>query len=189
VYVLWRDLPTGVSYLAVRTAGDPEAMISTVTRAIRAVDAAVPIADVRSLEAEMNLAIAGRELRLALVASFAVLAFGVALVGLVAVLGRSVSERRRELAIRAALGATPGMAVGLIVWNGTTLVVAGVVLGELGTAAAGRELASLVYGVSPYDPVTYVGVAIVVTVLAVLACYLPARRAARIDPLELLRAE
>jgi putative ABC transport system permease protein len=108
---------------------------------------------------------------------------------LAAVLGRSVSERQRELAIRAALGATSGMAVGLIVWNGTMLVGAGVVLGELGTAAVGRELASLVYGVSPYDPVTCVGMAIVVTVLAGRACYLPARRAARIDPLELLRAE
>lgn len=189
VYVRWRQLPVGAPYLAVRVAGAPEAMIPVVARAIHEVDPSVPLLDARTLDAEMNLAIAGRELRLWLVADFSIVAFSVALVGLFAVLGRSVTERRREIAIRSALGATPRNTLALVVSAGARLTLLGLAVGFGGALAAGRWLASLLYGVSPYDAPTYVAVAVVVACGAGLACYLPARRAMRLNPGELMRVE
>ncbi len=189
VYVRWHQLPVGTLYLAVRVAGDPAAMIPVVARAIHEVDPTVPLLDARTLDAEMNRAIAGRELRLWLVTAFAIVALAVVLVGLFAVLGRSVTERRRELAVRAALGATLRDAMALVVRAGARLTLLGLIVG-FGTAlAAGHWLASLLYGVSPYDPPAYAVVAVVVVCGAAVACYLPARRAARLNPVELMRAE
>lgn len=189
VYVLWQNLPTGFTYVVARTTGSPAALLSDLRSAVRAADPGLPLPDLRSLDDEMNLAIAGRELRLQLVGAFAGLAFVVAVLGLAAALGRSVVERREELAIRSALGATPEGVVRLIASGGLRLVAIGVALGLIATAATGRWLASLLSGVSPYDPVTYVVVALGVIATSAIACYLPARRAARVDPLELLRGE
>jgi ABC-type antimicrobial peptide transport system permease subunit len=100
-----------------------------------------------------------------------------------------VVERRRELAIRMALGASADRVVRTVLREGLILILAGLVLGVAGAAAAARGLARLLYGVGPYDSVTFVGTAGVVAVLSVVACYLPARRAARVEPLELFRAE
>jgi putative ABC transport system permease protein len=104
-------------------------------------------------------------------------------------LGRLVVERRRELAIRTALGSSPERTIGLIVRHGATLIATGIIFGTAAAAAASRVLARLLYGVSPYDPGTFTVVAGLVAAAALVACYLPARRAARIDPLALLRAE
>jgi ABC-type antimicrobial peptide transport system permease subunit len=113
----------------------------------------------------------------------------VVLVGLFAVLGRSVTERHRELAVRAALGATPRDAVALVVGAGARSTLLGLAVG-FGTAlAAGRWLASLLYGVSPYDPPTYAVVAVVVVCGAGVGCYLPVRRAARLNPVALMRTD
>jgi putative ABC transport system permease protein len=189
VYVLWQNLPTGVTYLVARTTGSTSGLLSDIHGAVHALDPGLPLADLRSLDDEMNLAIAGRELRLDLVAAFAGLAFVVAVLGLAGALARSVVERREELAIRSALGATPGGVVGLIATGGLRLVAIGIAVGLVATAAMGRWLASLLSGVSPYDPATYATVAVTVLATAALACYLPARRASNVDPLELLRGE
>jgi putative ABC transport system permease protein len=189
VYVLWQNLPTAYSFLVARTAGDPSALMSSIRFVVHDLDPGLPLPTLRSLDEEMNLAIAGRELRLELVAAFAVLALLVAVLGLSAALARSVVERRGELAIRSALGATPRGVVRLVATGGLRLVGVGVLLGLVATAGCGRWLASLLAGVSPYDPATYVAVGIVVLVTAATACYLPARRAARIDPLQLLRGD
>ena len=189
IYVLWQNLPTGFTYLVARTAGSPAALLSDVRNAVRTADPGLPLPELRTLDDEMDLAIAGRELRLDLVAAFAGLAFVVAVLGLAAALARSVVERREELAIRSALGATPDGVVRLIASGGLRLVAIGIALGLVATAATGRWLASLLSGVSPYDAATYLVVAVSVLVTSAIACYLPARRAARVDPLELLRGE
>ena len=189
VYVLWQNLPTAPSYLLARTGGDPATLIAAVRTVVHDLDPGLPLPTVRSLGEEMNLAIAGRELRLDLVAAFALLALLVAVVGLSATLARSVVERREELAIRSALGASPRGMVGLVASGGLRLVTVGIAVGLGASALAGRSLASLLAGVSAYDPVTYGGVALLVLGTAVVACYLPARRASRIDPLALLRPE
>jgi putative ABC transport system permease protein len=189
VYVLWQNLPTAYSYLVARTAGDPTALMSSIRIVVHDLDPGLPLPTLRTLDDEMNLAIAGRELRLELVAAFAILALLVAVLGLSAALARSVVERRAELAIRSALGATPRSVISLIATGGLRLVGVGVALGSVATAGCGRWLASLLAGVSPYDPATYAAVGLVVLVTAATACYLPARRAARVDPLQLLRGE
>jgi ABC-type antimicrobial peptide transport system permease subunit len=109
--------------------------------------------------------------------------------GLLTSLARGVAERRRELAIRLAIGATSGGAVRLMVFAGLRIVAIAVVVGLALAAAAGRALASVVYGISPYDPVTYATVAVAAVVIGLAACYLPARRASHIAPMELLKSE
>jgi len=189
VYALWQNVPTGISYLVARTTGDPRTLATMLTETVRELDPGLPLLDVRSLDDEMSLSIAGRELRLWLVACFAGLAFAVALVGLWAALARSVTERRKELAIRSALGATPHGVMAVVATQGVVLTGAGLVIGMAAAVAVGRWMASLLSGVSPYDPLTYAAVAVVVFAMSAVACYLPARRASKIDPLELLRSE
>lgn len=117
------------------------------------------------------------------------LSIAVALVGLGGLLARAVTERRRELAIRIALGASRPGAVGIIVREGALLAAAGVVLGLGAGAGAARWLQSLLYGVSPLDPLTFAGVALLVSAAALMTSFLSAHRAARIEPVELLRSE
>jgi ABC-type lipoprotein release transport system permease subunit len=111
------------------------------------------------------------------------------MVSLAGSLTRIVFERRQELAIRAALGATPARSVRTIMDEGVVLAGIGVSIGVGGALRVGRALRTLLHGVSPYDPATLVAVVLLVTVVSLLACYLPARRAARVDPLTLLRNE
>jgi hypothetical protein len=106
VYVPWRQLPMGTTHLVVRVAGDPRSLMPTVSQLVHELDPTVPIGDSRTLKVEINRAIAGREVRFWLVAYFSLVALAVALVGLLAKLGRGVTERRREIGIRMALGAT-----------------------------------------------------------------------------------
>jgi ABC-type antimicrobial peptide transport system permease subunit len=112
-----------------------------------------------------------------------------AAVGLFGVLSYVVSQRTQELGIRLALGAARGNVLGLVLRQGLQVTIAAVVLGAIGSLAAGRAIASLLYGVSPHDPVVLVSVAVVLTVVAVVASYLPAYRATRVDPMVALRTE
>jgi putative ABC transport system permease protein len=187
MYVQWKDLPAGVSYLVVRTSGNPSSMATVVRDAVRRMDAQMPVPQLRTLGEEAAESIAERRLRVVPAIAFAVLALAVALVGLSGTQTRAVAERRRELAIRAAVGASPRQAVWLIVRDGALVSGVGLLVGIGAAAATGRALARLLYGVSPYDPLTFVAVAIVIAAATLAACYIPARRAARVEPLELLR--
>jgi len=189
IYTRWADLPASVSNLLVRTGGDPTLLASTLRRTLRDVDPSLPVTDIRTLRQEYATSIADRRIRLIPAAGLAVLAVAVALVGLGGLLARAVTERRRELAIRTVLGSSPAATVGIIVREGILLAAAGVILGLGAGAAAARWLRSLLYGVSPLDPLTFVGVALVVSAAAIMTSFLSARRAARIEPLELLRSE
>jgi putative ABC transport system permease protein len=189
IYLLWNDLPAGTSYLVVRSAGDPLALAPALRRVVRDGDPSMPVPDVRSLEEEILRSIADRRMRVLPSASFAVLALAVALLGLSAAASRSVAERRRELAVRAALGATPAGNLNIVVREAAWWAAFGVVAGLCGAAAAGRTMARLLYGVSPYDPLTFAAVAVLVGGATLGVCYVAARRALRVDVLELLRAE
>lgn len=187
MYVQWKDLPAGVSYLVVRTAGDPSSMATAVRDVVRRTDSGMPVPQLRTLGEEAAESIAERRLRVVPAVAFAVLALAVALVGLSGTMTRAVAERRRELAIRAAVGATPRQAVWLIVRDGALVSAVGLVLGLGAAAVAGRALARLLYGVSPYDPLTFAAVTSLIAATTLAACYIPARRAANVEPLELLR--
>ena len=189
IYTRWADLPASVGHLVVRTSGDPALLASTLGRTLRKADPSLAVGDIRTLRQEYATSIAERRMRLVPAAGFALLAMAVALVGLGGLLARAVAERRRELAIRTVLGASPADAVAVVVREGVLLAAAGVILGLGAAVAAANWLKSLLYGVSPLDPLTFVAVALLVSAAAVLTSFLSARRAARIEPLELLRSE
>ncbi|MGE5358026.1 MAG: ADOP family duplicated permease [Bacteroidales bacterium] len=189
VYVLWPDLPAGLGHLVVRGSGSPAALTADLRRIVREADPSMPVPDVRLLQDEVTNSIADRRVRVVPALSFAVLALGVALTGLSAAMTRAIAERRRELAIRGALGASPSRTVRMVVGEGAIVTTAGVVLGLGAAAGVGRTLARLLYGVSPYDPLTFAVVGTLVGVCALGISYLAARRALRVDLLELLRSE
>lgn len=189
VYIPWRQLPLGTAFLAVRTSGDPRAIAPSILRLVHDVEPTLPIDEPRTLGDEVQRTLTPRTTRFVIVGLFAVSALALAVVGLVGALVRSVIERHRELAIRAALGATPARMARLVVVHGLGVAGAGVVLGTGASLAAGRAIASLIVGVSPYDPAVYAAIVAMTIVLAAAASALAARRAAAVDPVELMRAE
>ena len=186
---MWDHLPAGQPFLAVRTSATPASLAPALRTILRSVDPRMPLMPVRTLDEVVQRSVADERLRALLGGSVALLAFAVAMVGLAGSLTRIVFERRQELAIRAALGATPARSVRTIMDEGVALAAIGVSIGVGGALAVGRALRTLLHGVSPYDPVTLIAVVMLVTVVSLLSCYLPARRAARVDPLTLLRNE
>jgi predicted permease len=189
IYAMWSHFPAGRTFLAVRTQEPAAKMASSLRGILRERDPRIPLMPVRTLEEVVERSVSDRRLRALLGGSVALLAFAVAMVGLSGSLMRIVSERREELAIRAALGASPARAVRTIVREGILLAGIGVAVGCVAALAMGRALSSLLHGVSPHDPATLAAVAAFVGAVSLLASYIPARRAARVDPLLLLRSE
>jgi predicted permease len=182
----WVDV---VQSLAIRTRGDPAALVPSVERAIWSVDATPPLVRVTTMAELLAASEAQRSFALAVFAAFAFTAVALAVVGLYGVVARRVEERTRELGVRAALGASPGRVAALVVRQGMALAALGIFVGALGAVAVARGLSSLLFGVSPVDAPTF-GVTIVVLAgVSLLACGLPAARAARVDPAITLRAE
>jgi predicted permease len=188
IYLPWEELPASVSYLVVRTEGAPAQSAAAVREVVREMEPSMPVPSIRPLEDEMRRSIAERRLRVVPALGFAALALVVALVGLSGALARTVTERRRELAIRAALGATPGRAVSTVVRDGVRMTITGLFLGLAVSTFATPLLAKMLYGVGPLDPLTYGLVVGVIAICALISCIVPARRASRVDPLEILKA-
>jgi putative ABC transport system permease protein len=173
----------------VRTAGDPMAVVPRVRDVLRGLDPAQPITKIETLEQQLSGLVAQRRFNMTLVAAFAVLALVLAIIGAYGVTSYLVAQRTRELGVRLALGAQPSRVARLVVADGMRVAGAGVAVGVVGALFATRLVASLLYGVSPRDPLTIAAVAVTLLAVAALANYLPARRAARVDPLVALRAE
>lgn len=189
VYVPWQRAPTGVSHLVIRTTGDPLALAPTIRDLVRTLDPSLPAPEVRTLADHAAGSVSDRRLTVVPAAGFAALALAVATVGLFGTLARAVVERRRELAVRAAVGASPGRLLRHVLRDGLAVAGIGLAAGLPGAATTGRGLGALLHGVSPYDPVTFGAVAVVVVLAALAASAAPALRAARLDPLTELRAE
>ena len=189
VYVPWRARPTGTSYLVVRAVGDPRALAPAIRNILRDVEPQMPIPSIHTLEETMAHSIVDRRLRVLLALGFAGVALTVALGGILALFLRAVSERRREIAIRLALGASGERVTGLIMSRAVALIGIGAVLGLAGSLGLSRGLRGLLFGVAPHDPATLAGAVVLVCVAALVAAYLPASRAARVEPAELLRAD
>ncbi|HUQ81711.1 MAG TPA: ABC transporter permease [Gemmatimonadaceae bacterium] len=175
--------------LILRTAGDPSALAAPLRTAVREAARGVPLAEIATMDALVAASVAQRRLSMTLLGTFAVLALLLASVGIYGVLSYAVAERSREIGIRRALGAQDGQVVGMVVGEGMRLAVVGVVAGVVGALLATRLLRGLLYGVGATDPATFVVVTVLVAGVAFAASYLPARRAARVDPTEALRAE
>jgi putative ABC transport system permease protein len=175
--------------IAVRTAGSPQALLPMIRQRVHELDAELPLANVRTMEEWVSLSAAQPRLNARLLTIFSGLALLIAAIGIYAVLAYCVNQRTREIGLRMALGAQPRGVEKLVVTEGMKVALIGVGLGLLGALAAGRALSSIVYGVPVRDPATFAGVAVALAMVALAACFIPARRAARVDPVVALRYE
>jgi putative ABC transport system permease protein len=182
-----RNLPFGL--IAVRTTGDPAALTAALLREVQSVDPAVPALDALTLRERLRRSVADRRFQLTLFGGFALLALGLAAVGLYGVLAYTVGERTHEIGIRMALGAARGNVQALILRHGLLLSAIGAGLGLLLSLPAGRLVRSSLFGIAPADPVTYLLIPAVLLTVAFLSSWLPARRATRVDPVISLRSE
>jgi putative ABC transport system permease protein len=183
----WYLWPTMV--LAVRTTGDPVQITGALRAAVRGIDADQPLFDVKTMRAAVAANAAQPRLRAGLMAAFALLALILGGLGIAGVVAYGVARRTRELALRMALGATPGQVLGHVMTGGARLALAGLVIGLATALGLGRFLSSLLYQVRPNDPVTFSAIGATLLVVSLLACWVPARRAVRIDPATSLRNE
>jgi putative ABC transport system permease protein len=189
VYMADGQFGFGVGEWMVRTTGDPNRLAPQVREAVASLDKTVPVAQVRTLDSFVSQARASTRFALILIGSFAVIAVVLAGVGLYGVLSTVVRQRTAEIGVRMALGAQTSSIFGLVIGQGAVLSGIGIVLGAGAALALTRLMRSMLVGVAPSDPLTFAGVAILFFAIAVVACWLPARRAAALDPANALRDE
>jgi len=187
VYVSYQQSPALNPSLVVRSALEPGSLMKSIESAVQQVNPVQPLADIRTLEEIRALSLGSRRLRTVLLSLFAGLALLLAALGIYGVLSYAVSQRTQEIGIRAALGATHRDLLRLVLANGLFLAGTGIAAGLLGSLAVTQVLTSLLFDVTPHDPWTLAGVAGVLMVVAAAACYAPARRAMRVDPIVALR--
>jgi putative ABC transport system permease protein len=183
-HLWWRSM-----YLVARTSGDPLSHVSAVRAAITAIDPEIPLHEVQTMESLIGESVAEPRFRALLLGAFGVLALVLASAGIYGVLSYTVNQRRRETGVRLALGATAGDVMSLVIRDGMRLALIGVVLGLVLAVATTRILASILFEVSPLDPVTFGLMALFLTAVGFLACAIPARRASRTDPMTAIRVE
>ena len=189
IYVPMAQNPVGSASLVIKTAVEPMSIAGGVIELLHGIDPNQPAARVRSLEQVRAESVAAPRLTTNLLGLFALLALAIAATGIGGVMALAVGQRRHEIGVRMAIGARPGEILRMILGQGMTLSLIGVVLGLFGALWLTRLLQQLLFEVTPTDPLTYVGVAAVLGLAALVACYVPARRAARVDPLIALRTE
>ncbi|HEY6059588.1 MAG TPA: ABC transporter permease, partial [Gemmatimonadales bacterium] len=189
MYLSHAQFPMGFMSVAIRASGDPLLLAKPAQAALAATDPDVPLFRLRSMDQLLAASIAQPRLYALLLALFALVAITLAAVGLYGVLAQTVAQRERELGVRMALGATARDVVGMVVKQATRLAAVGVVVGLAGGLAATRILATLLFGVKPFDPGTFVTVGVGLFVIALVASLVPAHRATQVDPMEALRTE
>ncbi len=187
MYVLCLQNPWPTMSAVIRTAGDPMRLVAAVRKEVLALDPDQPVYNVRPLEEVLGASLADRRFQVLLLGIFAAVALIMAAIGAYAVMAEVVMQRTHEIGIRMALGARPHDVLRLILGRGIRLTLTGVAIGLAGALALTRWMSSLLFGVSPTDPVTFAAISLILTGFALLACYIPARRASRLDPIAILR--
>jgi len=188
-YLHYPQSPASLVTVFVRTSGDPGALLPAVKAEIREVNPNQAFLSVHTIAQLVDKTTAQRRFNLLWLGAFAVMALILATVGLYGLISFSTAQRTREIGVRMALGAQRGDVMKLVMREGISLALIGVTLGLVAVAAASRLMTSLLFGVSSTDPLTFVSAAGLLTLVALLACYIPARRATRVDPLVALRCE
>jgi putative ABC transport system permease protein len=189
LYLPLRQNASPVAFLAIRTEGVPALIAAEVRRAVAEVDRNEALSDFLTMEEHISNSMAPSRFRTVLLSIFAALALTLAVVGLYGVMSYTVSRRTHEIGLRMALGARREDMLRLVVGQGFKLTMVAVGIGIIGALALVRFLSSLLYGVRPLDPLTFVAAALALTAAALLATYLPARRATKVDPMVALRYE
>ena len=174
--------------LVIRADADAEALTAGATRIVRSIAPHAPIENVLTVRQIKDQSVSPRRLNAILISSFGILALIIAAVGIAGVLAFSVSARTNEIGIRMSLGADRYRVQRMILREGGVLLAAGLALGVTGAFFAARVIRGLLFGVAPHDPVTFVGVAVVMAAIGIGACWIPALRAARIDPAVAMRS-
>jgi predicted permease len=190
IFVLYNDERKPIApamFVVVRSHGDPTALIPMIRREVAGVDAGQALTSIRSMSERVSLSLAERRLHVLLLAIFAAVAVALAAVGVYGVIACAVAQRTREIGLRMALGAKKSDVFRLVIGKGMWVACIGVVAGLVGSASLARVLDSLLFEVEPTDPVTFAAVAAILSIVALLACAIPARRASALDPMEALR--
>ena len=187
MYVPMEQSPTTFVNLVVRTAAEPEAMARAIGRAVHDIDKTQAVTDVKTLEQIKTESAASNRLRTTLLAVFAALALALSAVGIYGVISYTVAQRSHEIGVRAALGASGAALLGMVVRDGMTLASAGLAVGVAAALGLTQLMSGLLIGVAPRDPVTLAAAGVTLASVALVACVIPARRAAKLDPLIALR--
>ena len=188
-YVSYAQLPFAPMSVVVRTEIAPASMVPTLTSEVQSLDNALPLLHVKTLDEYVDDSIVGTRFETFLLGTFGVLAFLLTAVGLYGVISYTVVQRTREMGIRIALGADRTAILGMVVKNGALLACTGALIGLAAAFLLTRLMASLLFGVGPTDPLTFICVPIALITVALFASYIPARRAAKVDPMVALRYE
>ena len=188
-YVPQTQVPFDQMAMVVKTAGDPHNLISAATKQVAAMDQDIPVFAAKTMEEYLSASVAAPRFSTTLLSIFAAVALVLTVVGLYGVMSYSVAQRTNEIGIRLALGAQSRDVLLMIVKQGSVLIILGLVIGLAGAFALTRLIASWLFGVTAKDPFTFVAVAVLLAAVALLACYVPAWRATKVDPMEALRCE
>lgn len=189
IYVPLAQNPLNDGSLIIKTAGDPMSAARRVIELIYAIDPNQPAARIRSLEQVRADSVAAPRLTANLLGLFALLALAIAAAGIGGVMALVVNQRKQEIGVRMAMGARPGAILRMVLGQGLALALIGIAIGLIGALSLTRVLSDLLFEVQPTDPLTFAGVAAVLSFAALAACYIPARRAAHVDPIVALRSE
>jgi putative ABC transport system permease protein len=188
-YYPYKQQPASTMFLAVRTAVDPMSAVAAVRAQVWAIDPEQPVSDIQTMKQRVGSAVAQPRFNLLLLAGFAAAALALAVVGIYGVISYSVSQRSHEIGVRMALGAETGHVVAMVLRQGFSVVLLGLGIGTIAALGLSRLMTTLLFGVSATDPVTYVLVGLGLAAVGVAACYLPARRATRVEPIHVLTRE
>jgi putative ABC transport system permease protein len=188
-YVPTTQVPFTQMGMVVKTSTEPHSLIGAATREVEAMDKDVPVFLTRTVEEYISASVTSPRFNTTLLGIFAGVALVLTMVGLYGVMSYSVAQRTNEIGIRLALGAQTGDVMSMVVKQGLRLVIIGLVIGLIGAFAATRVMESLLFGITAKDPLTFASVAVLLAVVALLACFIPALRATRVDPLKALRHE